>query len=291
MLNELNHPFIVGTMRFGKWGANLSAREYEYFIDGCLDLGLSCFDHADIYGAYSTEEEFGQVIKKRPELKNKIQIITKCGIRYVSENRKEHKIKSYDTSSGHIRASLERSLLNLGIDSIDLLLIHRPDHLMDPEEIADTISELKKEGKLKAFGVSNFSCQEFDLLNNLTPLSSNQIEFSLVQRKALEDGTLTQCMQHKIRPTIWSPLGGGVLFKKSCSEALDKVLYEIGEKYGLNKQQVLLKWIMTHPSAPLPVLGTTKIERLKEALDSADTRMKREEWYELLEAASGQEVA
>jgi len=291
MLTKLNYPFIIGAMRLGKWGANFSEKEYERFIDECLAHGLDCFDHADIYGDYTTEEEFGAVLKKRSDLKQKVKIISKCGIRYVSENRPENKIKSYDTSAEHIRKSVERSLQNLGIECLDMLLIHRPDHLMNPAEIADIIKDLKQEGKLKAFGVSNFKSHEFDLMNQHIPLATNQVELSLHQRQALEDGTLHQCMLNSIRPTIWSPLGGGYFFSDECPDELKSKLEQIGKQYKMNLNQILLKWVLMHPSRPIPILGSTKIERIKDVLHLSESSMSRETWYDLLEAVVGDSVA
>ena len=157
-------PFIIGTMRLGTWGSQLSTTEYEKFIEGCLELGLVDFDHADIYGHYTTEEDFGNVLKSRKDLRDKMRITTKCGIKLISENRPNHKIKSYDLSAKHILESVDLSLSNLKTDYIDILLLHRPDYLFNPYEIAEAFATLKKEGKVLGFGVSNFTPSQFDLL-------------------------------------------------------------------------------------------------------------------------------
>lgn len=287
-------PFIIGTMRLGKWGSNFSTKEYEEFIESCLNLKLIDFDHADIYGDYTTEQEFGQVIKLRPDLRKNLRIITKCGIKMKTANRPEHLVKSYDLSKGHIKKSVETSLKNLHTDFIDLLLLHRPDYLMDPNEIAEAFTELKKEGKVLNFGVSNFTPSQFDLLNSFTPLFTNQIEISLLQRKAFQDGTLDQCTKLGIVPTAWSPLGGGELFKESETESYKKiqqVLSVLGEKYGLSADQVLYAWLRKHPAGIIPVLGTSKIERFKTAIDVLNVTLTHEEWYMLWEAAIGEEIA
>ena len=198
-------PLIVGVMRLGAWGAQLSTKEIEEFIDQCIDFGLVDFDHADIYGHYTEEDNFGRVLKRRPDLKQKLRITTKYGIKMVAENRPSHAIKSYDSSKAHMELSVNNSLRALGVDYLDLLLIHRPDYLMDPHEIAEGFTALKKAGKVKAFGVSNYSKSQFELLNSFIPLVTNQIEVSILQLDALNNGTLDQCMLAGIHPTAWSP--------------------------------------------------------------------------------------
>ena len=183
-------PFMVGTMRMGQWGSKMNASEIEKFIEGCIALDLIDFDHADIYGSYTTEADFGAVLKKRPDLRTQIRITTKCGIKMVSKNRSEHQIKSYDLTKDHIKRSVENSLLALYTDHIDTLLLHRPDYLFDPHEIAAAFTELKNEGKVKYFGVSNFSVSQFELLQEIFPLCTHQVEVSLLHREAIENGVL-----------------------------------------------------------------------------------------------------
>lgn len=286
-------PYIIGTMRLGTWGSNLSTPEYEHFIEGCLDLGLIDFDHADIYGHYTTEEDFGNVLKSRKDLRQKMRITTKCGIKLISENRPEHKIKSYDLTTDHIEASVEKSLASLQTDYIDVMLLHRPDYLFDPYEIAEVFSKLKKEGKVLAFGVSNFSPSQFDLLNSLTPLVTNQVEISLLQRNAFEDGTLDQCQKLKVIPSAWSPLGGGLLFRDSTDSKvknIQKTLAILAEKYNAATDQILYAWLKKHPAGIVPVLGTSKIERIQAAYKALDISLTHEEWYMLWEAALGREI-
>ena len=287
-------PVIIGTMRLGVWGEKLSLAAQERFIDQCLDLGVKDFDHADIYGCYTTESEFGAILKRRKDLKNKIQITTKCGIKLICEERPDHKIKSYNSSAAHILQSTDNSLKELGIEQIDLLLLHRPDYLMNPSEIAEAFSQLKQAGKVKHFGVSNFTPSQFDLLNSYTPLVTNQIEVSITHRNAFEDGILDQCIKHKIQPTAWSPLGGGTIFgvtEEESIQAIQKVAKELGEKYNAGIDQILLAWINKHPARIVSVLGTSKIKRVEAALKALEIELSHEEWYELWQAAIGEEVA
>ena len=286
-------PLIVGAMRLGSWGVNMATDELEKFIDQCLDLGLRDFDHADIYGHYTEEANFGKVIARRPDLKSKVQITTKCGIRLVTPNRPSYKISSYDSTYDHIIASAERSLSYLNIGQIDLLLIHRPDYLMDPSKIAKAFDDLKSSGKVKYCGVSNFTTDQFELLNAHTPLVTNQIEASLIHFNPYEDGSITQCQRYGIQPTIWSPLGGGKLFTEPKDEQVKRIHSSaevICERHNCTLDQLMLAWLLKHPSNMVPVLGTSKISRIKSALKATEIDLTHEEWYQLLEASRGHKV-
>lgn len=294
MKNQISFsPLIVGAMRLGDWGAKMKTKALERFIDQCLELGLKDFDHADIYGHYTSEGQFGEVLKRRPDLKKRVQITTKCGIKMVCDNRPQHKIKSYDTSKQHILTSTENSLKELGMECIDLLLIHRPDYLMNPYEIAEAIELLKKQGKVKYFGVSNFTTSQFEMLNAFTPLSTNQIEVSVLHRNAFDDGTLDQCLKLGIIPTAWSPFGGGAVFARTNDAHIERIRdvgYALADKHSCSIDQILLAWLLKHPSGIIPVLGTSKINRVETALGALKVNLSREEWYELWEAADGKEV-
>ena len=263
-------------------------------MDACVDMGFKDFDHADIYGHYTEEQRFGEVIKRRPDLKSKIQITTKCGIRLLTPNRPKHQVKSYDSTKAHILWSAEHSLKQLGVEVLDVLLLHRPDYLMDIYEVAEAVEQLKKEGKIKAFGVSNYSYTQFEILNSCTPLITNQLEISLLHRNAFEDGRLDQCRKLGIRPTAWSPFGGGTIFSKTIDaevKSIKKVLQQLGEKYKASADQILLAFLLKHPSGIIPILGSTKIARIKTAKAALDISLSHEDWYKLWEAALGQEVA
>lgn len=287
-------PIVVGVMRLGTWGANLSSQEMENYIDQCLDLGITDFDHADIYGDYTEETHFGEVIKGRSDLKDKVEIITKCGIRMLTENRPDHKVTSYDSTKAHILASVDNSLASLGIDQIKLLLLHRPDYLLNPNEVTEAFEQLRSAGKVLHFGVSNYTTSQFDLLNSFTPLVTNQIEFSPTHLQPLDDGTLDQSLKLNFQPMAWSPFGGGEIFSSTDDPSIKRIqqtAQKLSEKYNAGVDQILLAWVMKHPSAIVPVVGSTKIERIASALEATDITLTNEEWYELLEAARGQEVA
>ncbi len=290
--NMISSP-VAGCMRWGVWGASFSTNEYQEMIEACLQNEISSFDHADIYGGYTTEAEFGEALKANPSLRDQLKIITKCGIKMTSPNRPAHAIKSYDSSREHIITSVERSLENFATDHIDVLLIHRPDPLLDPAEVAETIELLKKAGKVLSFGVSNFLPHQADVLAGYTLLEYNQLEVSIIQPAAFTDGSLNNCIKHKMIPMAWAPLGGGVFTDETHprSRSIISTASALSEKYNTGINEILLAWLHTHPSGILPVIGTTKIERLLQAKAAAAIRLSREDWFLLLEASTGSEVA
>lgn len=284
---------VAGCMRWGVWGANFSTADYRRMIEACLQNGINSFDHADIYGNYTTEAEFGEALKENPSLRQHMQLVTKCGIQMLTPNRPEHTIKSYNTSKEHIIRSAERSLKNFGTDYLDVLLIHRPDPLLDPAEVAEAVDQLKQQGKILSFGVSNFLPHQTDLLSRYTLIEYNQVEISIIHLDALTDGTLENCIKHKIIPMAWAPLGGGLFTDDSHPHfrSISATANELAEKYNTGLNEILLAWLHTHPSGILSVIGTTKIERLLQAKAAASIRLEREDWFKLLIASTGEDVA
>ena len=284
---------IAGTMKWGIWGARFSTSDYEQIIRESLDVGVTSFDHADIYGGYTTEAEFGAVLRQNPSLRNEIQLITKCGIRMLSANRPQHAIKYYDTSAAHIINSVENSLRNFHTDYLDVLLIHRPDFLLDADEVAAAFARLKQQGKVLHFGVSNFTSAQLSLLHSRFPVEVHQIECSLLHLDPFWDGTLDQCQQLGIVPMAWGPLGSGNLFSTNPEPAasrIRKVAEELASVYQTDADVLLLAWLLKHPSGIFPVTGTTKSERIRRAVAAAEIQMNREDWYKLWTAATGAEV-
>jgi predicted oxidoreductase len=281
-------------MKWGQWGSKFSAAQYREVIDACLALGVTSFDHADIYGHYTTEAEFGAALKEMPTLRNNMQLITKCGIKMVTPNRPGNKIKSYDTSGEYIIQSAENSLKNLHTDYIDVLLIHRPDPLMHPDEIATAFTQLKTSGKVLHFGVSNFTPSQVEMIASRFPVITNQVEISILHLKPFVNGVLDQCITKNIIPMAWSPLGGGNLFTPGDDERNRRVVAAAGilaAQHQATPDQVLISWLLQHPSRIIPVLGTAKIERIKTALEATNIKLSREEWFMLWRASTGQEVA
>jgi predicted oxidoreductase len=293
MKNTLISSPVAGCMRWGIWGANFSTAEYRRMIEACLENGIQSFDHADIYGDYTTEAGFGEALKENPSLRYELKLITKCGIQMLTPNRPEHSIKSYNTSKNYILRSVETSLKNFGTDYIDVLLIHRPDPLMDPAEIAQAVEQLKQEGKILEFGVSNFLPHQADMLANYTNIAYNQIEISIINLNAFSDGTLENCIKNNITPMAWAPLGGGIFSDDSHPRfrAINAAATKLAEKYNTGLNEILLAWLHTHPSEIISVIGTTKIERLLQAKIAASIRLEREDWFAMLAASTGEEVA
>jgi predicted oxidoreductase len=286
-------PVIAGCMKWGQWGAKFSTDQYCRIIEDCLNMGITSFDHADIYGDYTVEEEFGNALKQNPSLRHQMQLITKCGIRRHTPNRPENKIHSYDTSKAYILKAADRSLKNFHTDFLDVLLIHRPDPLMHPHEIAEAFTQLKQEGKVLHFGVSNFTPSQMDMMIRAFPVEFNQLEVSVVKLDPFHDGTLDKCLEHGIRPMAWGPLGSGRLHLDKEDERNKKILavaHLLSEKYSCTIDQILLAFIFRHPASIIPVIGSTKTERLRSALAAAQITIEREEWFMLWRASTGHEV-
>ena len=291
-MKKLHHKPIVGCMRWGVWGENFTTSQYEQKINQCLEIGLDIFDHADIYGHYTTEADFGKALKGNTSLRSQIKIITKCGINMLTPNRPQHAIKSYDTSAAHITKSVEQSLQNFHTDYIDTLLIHRPDILIDVEEVGATITALKKAGKIKSFGVSNFTTSQVALLQKYIPVEHHQVEISVTNLNAFENGILDQCQLEKIEAQSWSPMGNGLFTENT--EQHTRILAQadsLSKGYECSINQILLAFIYAHPSQIVPVIGTTKFERISEAKKAMEIELKREDFYKLWTASTGKEVA
>lgn len=281
---------VAGMWRMGEW--NLTQQQRLALIEQCLDLGVTSFDHADIYGGYAVEALFGEALALKPSLREHMQIVSKCGIKLVSPARPAHAFKQYDTSAAHIVASVDNSLKALRTGDLDLLLIHRPDPLMDFDEIAETFENLRTAGKVRHFGVSNFSRHQFECLHRRIPLATNQVEFSPLHLAPLYDETFDGLQDQGVAPMIWSPLGGGRLFGDDpASEPLRATIRKVAQETGHSFSSVVFAWIMQLPCAPIPLTGTGRIEAIREAVEGTGFTLSRTQWFEILQAAAGREVA
>lgn len=284
---------VYGFWRAAEWG--YTTKESTELVRYCLDLGITTFDHADIYGDYTCEGIFGQVLKAEPSLRDQMEIVTKCGIKLISPNRPDHGIKSYDTSFEHIIRSAENSLKELSTDHIDLLLIHRPDPFIDPAEVAKAFDQLKAQGKVLNFGVSNFTVQQYKTLaSSLSmPLVTNQIEISTSCTDAFTDGSIDFCQEMRIHPMAWSPLGGGSIFtsdeprEKRLRGKLEAVANQIGAE---SIDQVILAWLLAHPVGIIPVLGTGKLDRIARSVAALGLKITRDQWFDILQTSWGHDV-
>ena len=283
-------PIAAGLWRLNDWKMDASA--LSSWIEQAMAMGITCFDHADIYGGYSVEEQFGQALRRVPHLRAGMQLVTKCGIKFPTERRPHYAIKSYDSSRAHIVASVDASLTALGTDYIDVLLLHRQDALLDPNELADTFAELRRVGKVRHFGLSNHSPAQFAMVHRRLPLLTHQFEMSPLQMQALADGSLDQSVDLGLRPMIWSPLGGGRLFTSPDAQAqrLRAVLTTLAQQHGVSLATLVYAWILRHPSRPVPVTGTGRIEGLRDAVAALTLRLSAEDWYRVWQASMGHEV-
>jgi predicted oxidoreductase len=287
--------FVFGTWRLAD-KASSDPKDILERIYSCIDLGITTFDLADIYGLYTYEKLFGNALKLDPSVRSKIQIITKFDILINCPAFPNVKVHHYDTSKEYVIQAVERSLKEIGIDYIDLLLIHRPDPLMNADEVANAFHQLKKDGKVLHFGVSNFSPSQFELLQSRLdfPLVTNQVEYSVMHPDPMYNGTFDQLQRVRVQPMIWSPLAGGKLFNDKSEKtlrvvgALEKVCKELGPNVTID--QVAYAWILKHPADCCIVLGTNDITRIKKAVGSLDISLTREHWFFILEACNNCEV-
>lgn len=274
---------ITGVWRW----ENLSDNETQQMIETSLDLGITTFDHADIYGDHTVEEKFGKVLQRHPELRSRMELVTKCGIKFPSARRPANKSHIYDTSARHIIWSAENSLRLLNTDHIDLLLIHRPDPLSDPAEIAQAFDLLKRDGKVLHFGVSNYSGAQFRMLQKFlsVPIVTNQLELSVKCTESFFNGDVDVLMEFNASPMAWSPMAGGKLFDAAGE------FNTFATENNLTISQLALSWLLLHPSRIFPVVGTTKPERLKEmAAVMQKPEMDKDTWFAVLKASRGYDI-
>ncbi len=280
---------IMGYWRLMEW--QLSPAALLDLMKYHLDLGVTTIDHADIYGGYQCEEAFGHALRLEPSLRSRMEIVTKCGIALTA--KPEHALNHYNTGKDHIIASAEASLRKLGTDHLDLLLIHRPDPLMNADEVADAFITLKQAGKIKHAGVSNFTARQFELLQSRLPfpLVTNQLEISPLHQEGTLDGTLDQCQQLGIKPMAWSCLGGGRLFSDDACAPLRAELEQVRQEVGAQTiEQVVYAWVMMLPSQPLPLIGSGKRERIAAAVATESIVLNRQQWFRIRKAALGYDV-
>ncbi len=284
---------IYGFRRLSSWGLN--QQETMHHIENLIDMGITTFDHADIYGNYTCEKLFGDALAMKPSIRQNVQIITKCGIKQLSNKFSERKINHYDTSYEHIMTSVNQSLSNMKTDYLDLLLIHRPNPFMDPIEVSEAFNYLYKSGKVLNFGVSNFKPSSFNMLQKFLkfPLVTNQIELSPLNLTNFDNGTVDLCQEYEIPPMAWSPLSGGLIFSSNDEIAINvcQKLEEIAKRYNIDTlDQVIYAWLLVHPSKILPILGTQNLDRINKAILALELKLTTEEWFEIYSAAKGHDV-
>ncbi len=281
-------PIIAGTMNWGKWDKNLSTKEMIHTMNICIESKITTFDHADIYGGYTTEAEFGKAFNESDIKRENIQLISKCGIEHT-EGR-NNKIKHYNYSRDYIIWSVENSLKNLQTDFLDVLLLHRPSPLMVADEIAEAVEKLKKDGKIIAFGLSNFTNSQNDLIKQKVEINYNQIQFSATHFQPMLDGSLDYMQVNRITPMSWNPLG--TVFREDTEQTrrLKKLLANLVEKYGVGSDTLLLSWVLKHPSKVIPVAGTVNVARIQQLMKAVNLELENTDWFAIWTESMGNKV-
>jgi predicted oxidoreductase len=282
-------PIISGTMNWGVWDKNLTPKEMENMIQVCIENKITTFDHADIYGTYTTEADFGKAFQASKIAREKLQLITKCGIQMIAENR-QNKIKHYDYSKDYIVWSVEESLKKLKTDYLDVFLLHRPSPLMQADEIAEAVEQLKSEGKIIDFGLSNFSSSQTELIRQKTEVSYNQVQFSATNYEPMLDRSFDYMQTHGIRPLSWNPLG--TVFREDTKKTrrLKKLLVSLVEKYNLGSDTLLLSWILKHPAGVIPIAGTVNVARIQSLMKAVELKLDQEDWFAIWTESMGDDV-
>lgn len=288
-MSKEHSKIIAGTMNWGAWGRKLNISAIQERIKTFLTEGINTFDHADIYGGYTTEADFGTAWADMNIDRNEVQFITKCGIKYVCEER-EYSIKHYDYTKEHIIWSVENSLKNLQTEYIDVLLLHRPSPLMETEVIAEAVSALKNAGKIRAFGLSNFTPSQTDLIKKYNSVAYNQIQFSATHLEPMLNGELDYMALHNIQPMAWNPLGS--FYKEAIPQTirLRDLLQKLTVKYGVSDDLLLLAWVLKHPAKIQPVVGTTQIDRIKNLKKLQGFELELEDWFAIWTESIGAKI-
>ncbi|MBO6791251.1 MAG: aldo/keto reductase [Dinoroseobacter sp.] len=292
---SLTNDVSLSRIVYGMWrlsdDQDTSTAHVQAKIEACLEQGITSMDQADIYGGYEAEEVLGNALKVAPALKDKIEIVTKCDIVAPAGRYSDAPCKYYDTSRAHILASVDHSLRLMDVDKIDLLLVHRPDPLMDHHKTGAALDEVVASGKVRSVGVSNFKPWDWSLLQSAmeTQLCTNQIEISLVAHEAFTNGDIATLQEKGIAPMAWSPLGGGSLMSQSTNQLRDK-MQEIAAETETDAASVAIAWLLRHPANILPVMGTNTLSRISKFSDALAVDMSRTRWYELYTLALGHEV-
>lgn len=292
----LNDDLSLSRIVYGMWrlgdDADTSPAHVQAKIESCLAQGITTMDQAAIYGGFMAEEIFGGALRAAPALKDRIEIVTKCDIIAPVGRHEAARVKHYDTGRAHITQSVEASLRLMGIETIDLLLIHRPDPLMDHHETGATLDDLVASGKVRSVGVSNFRPWDWELLQSAmtTRLATNQIEISVLAHQPFTNGDIAFLQRHGIPPMAWSPLAGGALFAPE-NKAIHESLEVIAARHDSDVTSLVVAWLMAHPARIMPVMGTNSLDRIARFGAAADIGIDRETWYEIYTIVLGDEVA
>lgn len=285
----INGPLVVGTMTWGKWGKDLPIHSMTSLIESVFESELNTFDHADIYGGYTTEKAFGKAFKQSSVLREKVNFISKCGIMYPTE-KTPYRVKHYNYGSNHIRKSVENSLRNLQTDYLDCLLLHRPGPLMDPVELSETLETLLEEKKILQYGFSNFMPHQMECFA-FKKAFANQFEFSLNHNHAIDNGVLNYHFKNDITSMAWGPLGSYFKIRDIKRHRIEKILNPLTKKYHATEAQLLIAWIHKLPQKIIPVIGSTNSSRIEKLIQAHQINLDLQDWFLLFEANNGHPVA
>lgn len=300
MNKQMNSKFDAGDLVLGTWrlldgDSPLDTRQIQSLLESCLDIGVTVLDTAEIYGDYAVEDALGKAFSEAPELRDRFRVVTKAGIDVPSAEKAHARLPHYDATGSNLVASAEKSLRLLGLESIDLFLVHRPDWLTDPEDTAKGLQKLLDEGKVRSVGVSNYTAPQFETLNQFLDgqLATNQVEFSPLHMDPMYDGVFDSCKRLGVRPMAWSPLAQGRILDSANIDInpLRECLVSLREKYdGAGIDALVYAWILAVPTRPSVILGTGKVARLTPAAKAAGIKMERQDWYAIWKAATGNDV-
>ena len=296
---KFNNTLELSRIIYGMWrvgdDSDTSSKHVQAKIESCLEQGITSIDQADIYGEYTAEAIFGKALADAPQLRDKLEIVTKCGIVAPCGRYSDASVKHYNTSAEHINRSVETSLKEMHTDHVDLLLIHRPDPFMDPVETGKALDALVQSGKVLHIGVSNFKPHDWELLQAAmsVKLVTNQIELSVLAIDGFTNGDVTFLQKHSVMPMAWSPLGGGALFDNANKklDGLKNVLSRVAKSQNVGMDAVAVAWLLAHPANIAPVMGTNNLERIATLSDAMNVEIDRQTWFEIYTASQGQEVA
>ncbi len=296
---KLNDALELSRIVYGMWRVgddnDTSVKHVQAKLEACLEQGITSIDQADIYGGYTAEAILGDCLKAAPQLRDQIELVTKCDIIAPAGRHSHARVKYYDTSKQHITESVNTSLQEMHTDRVELLLIHRPDPFMNHHETGRVLDDLVQSGKVLNVGVSNFKYHDWELLQSAMSnrLATNQIELSVLALDSFVNGDIAYLQQKAIKPMAWSPLGGGELFNESNADTakLKQALERVGEAQGVSIDAVAVAWLLAHPSNIIPVMGTNNLDRIAALSNAMKVDIDRQTWFEIYTASLGHEVA
>lgn len=282
---------VAGVIRWGSWGSKLSSSKMANMISTSFENGVTTFDLADVYGNYTTEREFGDALILSGVSREEIQIISKCGIIKPCAEKPGFKISHYNTSKRYILDSVDLSLENLNTEYLDVLMINRPSPIMDYREMGEAFHQLKESGKVREFGVVNFSPDQIRAMRRFYPIVTHQSDLSMTHLEPMMDGTIDTCIANDMVPMSWSPLGGDKIYTNTkAGKKLEAKLTKYAESFGWTLSEMALLFLLHHPAGILPVVNYAKADKILETIELLDVEISNEDWFEILIMLQGKDL-